>query len=865
MIRVLMLTSATVILVTVAAFMSYDLATFRRNMVSSLTTQARLVAENSTAALEFRNENDAEETLTSLRTQPYLLAAALYDAQGRLFVKFPTLVSSNDLPTVPETEGHRFGASALTLYQPVMRGDTRLGTLYLKADLAGLNRRIQIYAVMSLLIVGGSLAFAFWLSRTLQSKITNPIVALAETAQKISRDRDYSLRAPRMSDDELGALTQAFNGMLDRIQASDSALRASEAQFRLVTDEAPVLLAQVDREFRYKFVNQPYAARYGRRPEEVVGRHALEIVGPELFARARPYLDQAYAGQRVQYELEYPGPDREPRWTHAEYTPEKNAAGEVVGILAVHTDITERKQQELRLARAMRETDAQARLFDAMLSSIKDLAYTFDLEGNWTYANEALLKLWGRKLPEIVGKSSLELDYPPELAERLKQQVKTVVSTRAPVRGETYFTDAAGVEDYHEYIFSPVFAADGTVTAVCGTTRLTTERKRWERELEAARDRAVATARAKDDFLAALSHELRTPLNPVLLLASDAADDPQLAPEVRSQFATIRNNVELEARLIDDLLDLTRITNGKLALTNQVLHVHEVLREAISIVRPDAEAKPLTLMLDFCDGEPLVFGDRVRLQQVFWNVLKNAVKFTPPAGRVTVRTLVEAGEVLVRVLDTGIGLSAEELGRVFTAFAQGDHAEGGSHRFGGLGLGLAISQRLAELHSGVIQVASEGRDRGAAFTIRLPLSAATVPNREPRDSDAVAGFPGAAGGRRILLVEDHEATRLALSLLLRRRHYTVIAAASLAEARMLASQSQIDLLISDIGLPDGNGYDLMNELRESYGLSGIALTGYGMEEDVLQSKRTGFAAHLTKPVRIQSLDDALAFCSRQGS
>ena len=998
--RVIMLACAIVMLVTVASFMAYDLVTFRQTMVSNLTTQARMVAENSDAALAFRDDTEAAKVLASLGTEPHLRAAALYDAQGRLFVKYPAQIPNGELPAQPQTGGHQFGESRLTLYEPVFRSGTRVGTLYLQSDLTALTERMELYGVISLLIMSSSLLVAFWLSSALQSQITDPIVVLAKTAQNISRVHDYSLRAPKVSDDEVGSLTVAFNEMLERIQASDSALRASEAQFRLVTDESPVLLAQVDREFRYKFVNQPYAARYGRRPEEVVGRHALEIVGPELFARALPYLEQACAGKRVQYELELPGPGNEVRWSHAEYTPEKNAAGEVVGLLAVHTDITERKKieqavreserreteraeelavvigaipvpliivhdaegrhmtgnraaenlarvpdggelsksapedskpkhfrsfkdgrelapeelpaqraargetvrdfefdlvfddgtvlnllgsgtplldalgrprgavhtlvdfterkrQEIKLARVMWQTDAQARLFDAMLSSIKDLAYTFDLEGNWTYANQALLRIWGKSLPEIVGKSSLELGYPPELAERLKQQVKEVVRTRAPVRGETFFTDAAGVEDYHEYILSPVFAADGTVTAVCGTTRLTTERKRWERELERARDQAVANARAKDDFLAALSHELRTPLNPVLLLASEAAEDPQLSAEVRTQFAIIRNNVELEARLIDDLLDLTRITNGKLSLQGQTLGVHDVLEEAVNIVRADAEAKQIALALEFYADEPRVFGDRVRLQQVFWNVLKNAVKFTPPAGRVTVKTLVQGDGLLIQVIDTGIGLSPEELGRVFTAFAQGDHAEGGSHRFGGLGLGLAISQKLVELHSGSILASSAGRDRGAIFTIRLPLAAVNQ-KPEAQNPAPLAGSQLSAGGRRILLVEDHEPTRTALAQLLKRRRFTVVTAASLAEARALVAEDRIDLLISDIGLPDGDGYELMDELRQSHGLIGIALTGYGMEEDVLQSKRTGFVAHLTKPVRIQSLDEALA-------
>ena len=999
--QVIMLASITVMLLTVAAFMAYDLITFRRSMVSNLRTQAQTVAENITAALEFRDEKDAANVLASLRTDAHLIGAALYDAQGRLFVKHPASMPDAPLPPEPPSGSYQFGKSRLTFYQEVTRSGTRLGTLYLQSDLNALSQRIEVYAVISFLIMAGSGVVAFWMSTTLQKRITNPIVALAQTAQSISRDHNYHLRAPKLSDDELGSLTEAFNEMLDRIQASDSALRASEAQFRFVTDRAPVLLAHIDRNYRYKFVNQSYAERYRRRPDEIAGKHALEILGPDLFERTQPYLDRAFAGEFVHYELEIPAKGGDLRWNHVEYTPERNSAGEVVGLVAVHTDITERKKteqavreserrereraeelavvieampvpviivhdmqarhmsgnraadnlaripgggelsksapdnlkphhfkafkdgrelapyelpaqraargepvkefefdlvfddgvvlnllgygtplfdekghprgavhtlvditerkrHEVKLAKLMQETDAQARLFDATLSSITDLAYTFDLDGNWIYANKALLQIWGKSLHEITGKSSLELGYPPELAQRLKQQVQEVIKTREPVRGETYFTDAAGVEDFHEYILSPVFAADGTVAAVCGTTRLATERKLAEQELERARDQALAASSAKDDFLAALSHELRTPLNPVLLLASEAAEDMQLPAEVRAQFATIRNNVELEARLIDDLLDLTRITRGKLSLNNQSLDAHQILQAAISIVRADAETKNIALELEFCADEHQVFGDSVRLHQVFWNVLKNAVKFTPPLGKITVKTFTQGGEFFIKVIDTGIGINPDELKRVFTAFAQGDHAQGGSHRFGGLGLGLAISQKLVELHSGRIEASSEGRDKGATFTIQLPLSESEGQKNDTHAPTPLNHSQLPARGWQILLVEDHGPTRKVLLNLLTRRNFTVLTAASMAEARSVASANKIDLLISDIGLPDGNGYELMNEMSQAYGLNGIALTGYGMEEDIQKSKNVGFITHLIKPVRIQSLDEALA-------
>jgi signal transduction histidine kinase/CheY-like chemotaxis protein len=383
--------------------------------------------------------------------------------------------------------------------------------------------------------------------------------------------------------------------------------------------------------------------------------------------------------------------------------------------------------------------------------------------------------------------------------------------------------------------------------------------------LKLAHEETLAASRAKDDFLAALSHELRTPLNPVLLVASDAANNPQLPAGTRADFEMIRRNVELEARLIDDLLDLTRITRGKLLLDWQLLDAHHVLQEAMATVRMEAEKKEIRLAPVLHAGDHAVYGDSVRLQQVFWNVLKNAVKFTPEGGKITVKTFTQDERLFIQIIDTGIGMNSEELKRAFDAFSQGDHAEGGAHRFGGLGLGLAISRMLVELHSGSIHASSEGRGQGATFLIQLPL-ARTVKNDGalPSAKSAARILPAASSARtdaeplRILLVEDHEPTRTALTHLLARRRYEVAAAASLSEARAFAGKQKFDVLISDIGLPDGSGYDLMAELRERYGLKGIALTGYGTEQDVARSQKSGFVAHLTKPVRMESLDSALA-------
>jgi signal transduction histidine kinase len=400
--------------------------------------------------------------------------------------------------------------------------------------------------------------------------------------------------------------------------------------------------------------------------------------------------------------------------------------------------------------------------------------------------------------------------------------------------------------------------------------RLNEELRQREAALRASEAQAMAASRAKDDFLAALSHELRTPLNPVLLLATEAASNPQLPAEVRADFETIAKNVALEARLIDDMLDLTRIAHGKVALEMRPFDIHACLKEALEMTREEIAKKQIHLTLKLDAQHRTVRGDDVRLKQVFWNVIKNAAKFTPEAGQIMVETSVLAHnhELVVKVTDTGIGMTPTELGRVFEAFSQGDHAtQSGPHRFGGIGLGLAISRMMVKLHGGSISANSSGRDQGTTVAIKLPLiqiseEAPATANQTPDAALCPPANGNADRLRRVLLVEDHPSTAQTLSQLLTRRKFEVVVANCLAEARAHSSREKFDLLISDIGLPDGNGCDLMMELRKCNGLVGIALTGYGMEEDVNRSQAAGFFTQLTKPVSIQALDTALSAACR---
>lgn len=370
-------------------------------------------------------------------------------------------------------------------------------------------------------------------------------------------------------------------------------------------------------------------------------------------------------------------------------------------------------------------------------------------------------------------------------------------------------------------------------------------------ELTRVNDELRHASHAKDEFLAVLSHELRTPLTPVLMSAAALEKDSTLPADQREQLSMIRRNVELEARLIDDLLDVTRIAAGKLSLQRGVADIHALLKHTEQIIRSDATDKGLDVRFLLDAAEHTVLGDAARLQQVFWNILKNAIKFTAAGGKVMVQTSNPApARVRVEVSDTGIGIEPALLACVFGAFVQGDRTVAGATS--GLGLGMSISKTIVELHEGTIAAHSAGVGEGATFTVELatdPTLATAFPQTETAR--------GQRATYRLLVVEDHEPTLALLSRLLRKQGHRVETAATVRAALALAATQVFDLVISDIGLPDGNGIDLMIQLTREHGLRGIALSGYGMEEDLARTKQAGFLAHLVKPIDIERLNGAI--------
>jgi len=504
-----------------------------------------------------------------------------------------------------------------------------------------------------------------------------------------------------------------------------------------------------------------------------------------------------------------------------------------------------------KVAREIRE---QKELLDVTLASIGDAVIVTDVEGRITFLNEVAEKLTGwsssealkqpaAKVFSIINESSRQIvESPIDKVLRL--------GTIVGLANHTVLIRKDGNEIPIDDSGSPIRQSDGAIRGVVLIFRDFSEHKAAEKKLIDANQAMEAANHAKDHFLAALSHELRTPLTPVLATLTTWEASDELPPSFLADIQMLRRNVELEARLIDDLLDLNRIVKGKLALNLELVDAHELVQAVVTMLRSEINAKHLSVSIDLNATRHYVKGDSARLQQIFGNILNNATKFTENRGHISIASSDDTqGRLILTFKDDGIGMTPAVLGRLFQPFEQGPDI----NRYGGLGLGMAISKALVDVHAGVLTAESDGPGQGAAFTVVLPsIHASTMKLPAVDGSDT----PVRRNTQQIsiLLVEDHEDSAEVMSRLLRSKGYSVETCATVTEALNFVSERKFNLLLSDIGLPDGTGIDLIREIRQHSSLPAIALTGFGMDQDVQRYKESGFDAHLTKPVNFQKLE-----------
>lgn len=488
----------------------------------------------------------------------------------------------------------------------------------------------------------------------------------------------------------------------------------------------------------------------------------------------------------------------------------------------------------------------------AIIENSDDAIVSKDLNGIISTWNEGARMLFGYTADDIVGKP-ITLLIPDD---RMDEELEILARIQKGERIRHYETirkrkDGSLVEI--SLTVSPIKNLDGKVIGASKIARDITASKRAQEALKQAREAAESANRAKDRFLAVLSHELRTPLTPVLMAATALESHPALPTFMRSDIEMIRRGVELETKLIDDLLDMSRIVSGKLQLRVDAVDLNLAIQQACDICRPQILEKQIRLHKTLAADAGFVSADPARLQQMLWNILRNAAKFTPAGGGIFVCTeRMDDGLIRTTVRDTGVGIEPDFLPKVFNAFEQGQNHIG--PEFGGLGLGLAICRALAEAHHGRILAGSDGAGKGSTFVLDLPLAPARAGTEGGKYS---AKEDACAIAIRILVAEDHRDTAALLERILKASGYIVATAHTAEEALTLAKHDRFDILISDIGLSDSTGYELIRKLSEIHPIKGIAMSGYGMDEDIKRSLAAGFAEHLTKPVSVQTLEIAI--------
>ena len=522
-------------------------------------------------------------------------------------------------------------------------------------------------------------------------------------------------------------------------------------------------------------------------------------------------------------------------------------------------------------------------ILEAILEGTPDAIFAKDLDGRYLLVNSTCVKFIGKPKEQILGRTDLEL-YPPETARRFIEADKLVMESGETQVFEGLATGAGGTQDFR-VTKGVVRDREGRVVGLFGISHDMTERRRAEEErLERAREQAARAEaeeanRMKDLFLATLSHELRTPLTSILGWAIMIDEGGMDEAVTREGIETIRRNAEQQRHIIDDILDTSRIIAGKLHIETRPVELSRVVRAAADVVRPAAEAKGVRLS---CDLEPhtgSVSGDPHRLQQVFWNLLSNAVKFTPAGGEVGVEVEQLPRHVRVTVRDTGRGIDPNFLPYVFDRFRQADNSP--SRAQGGLGLGLSIVKYLVEMHGGSVGAQSAGRGQGAAFTVDLPAAEPNSPVNHIQVAQAWTGEPvggeGAGEGRspalsglRVLLVDDDQDALLLLSMLLGKHGAEVVAATSATAALAKFEQMRPDMFVSDVGMPEVDGYELMRMVRAleaglGWRTPSLALTAYASEGDRLLALGAGFDGHVAKPVEPETLVSAIAKLAKKST
>ena len=660
--------------------------------------------------------------------------------------------------------------------------------------------------------IRGDVAFTGTLGRKIYDYIFSPVIgdhgeviAIAGTTRDVTERKEIE-EALRISED-----------------SREMALNASEFIGTFDWDIQTNLMVSDERLAKLYLVDSKWAAKGAPLEEYIRNIHPDDLVS---VTSAVEYTVRHGGEYAKEYRLVQA--DTSIRWVIARGRINGNHfTGAVV-------DITERK-------RAEEKTEKQRRMFETILENSADFNYIFDTDGRFKYMNKTLANLLEIPSDEAVGKNFFDLGYPIELAARLQNQIQQVIEIKEPVRDETPYTSASGTRAY-EYIFSPVLGENGTVEAVAGSTRDITDYKEANRR--------------KDEFLAMLAHELRNPLAPISnsihILKSSSISDT-----IRQEVAMLVDRQIIQmTHLLDDLLDISRVTQGKIALQFQKIALVDSINLAMESTAPLRQRKQQTISMDIPANPVWMYADKTRMAQVFSNLLNNSVKYTQEGGKIHIEAFEDTLGIVVKISDNGIGIPKEMQPHIFDLFSQVDSSMERSH--GGLGIGLTLVKNLIEMHKGTVSVHSDGKDKGALFTVRLPrqniMQEKTMEIAVPPHSDQTTTI------YRVLIVDDNEASAKTMGWTLEMLGHDIQLAYNGAEAITLAQSYKPDIVLLDIGLPGMNGYEVCQAFRKLPELQHciiIAQTGWGQKEHKQRSREAGFDFHLVKPIRMEMLQEVL--------
>jgi PAS domain S-box-containing protein len=642
-----------------------------------------------------------------------------------------------------------------------------------------------------------------------------------------------ALRNARLYEMELVEATRARDETVE-------ALRESREKTVTILESITDLYYSLDSEWRFTDINRQTLERFGKSREELLGKVIWEVypsaVDSELYTHFHGAVKDSTPHHFDLQSKIVPG-----RWFEAHVYPTEESVSVYL------RDISERKQAE-------EEIRFQAHLLDA----VEQAVIATDLEGTIIYWNSFAEGLFGWSAAEALNANIMDITP----ATTLRDQAAEIFSSLKQGHswtGEFVVKRRDGTEFPAMVTDSPIFDDEGELIGMVGVSVDNTSRRHTEEERDKllareqqARAEAEYANRLKDEFLATLSHELRNPLNVVIGYAEilRRSDESQSQEFVVKAADIIRRNALAQSQLVSDLLDLSRLQMGKVALNQQPVSLSTIITDAIETVRAEATGKRIALNIAMDDEILVIEGDPVRLGQVAWNLLNNAVKFTPVDGEVKIALTKDGDDAKLVVEDTGQGISAEFLPHVFEIFRQADASS--ARRQGGMGIGLALVKQLAELHGGRVSAESAGVGAGARFSVWIPLYKAGVAGLETEKT----GATGALGNKFILVVDDSSETTEMLGKLLQLEGAFVESARSGEEALEIARRKNFDLIVSDISMPEMDGYQLLHKLRELPSMANVpavALTGYGRTADVERALEEGFAEHLTKPLDLDQL------------